>query len=187
VTPAAEENENFLELMRTAGQRGWKIRRLERGDRIAWRSTIWTCLNPPNPPYRGRSAPNDNSLVVRIQAGGKRIMLTGDAGTRQLDDIVKLYGIMLRCDILKVPHHGSDDALSARFLDLAHPRYALISAGYRNVHGFPRPAVLEALRERGIEVLRTDLQGTLSLSLAEDGIAVSTGRPQLFPAEEEGR
>jgi competence protein ComEC len=175
VTTAPEENEKYLDLIRIARQKEWKVRRLARGDRIIWRSTAWTCLNPPNPPYRGRNASNANSLVTLVQAGNWRILLTGDAAAAQLDDIAKLYGLTLHCDVLKVPHHGSDDSLSTEFLNLANPQYALISSGYRNVHGFPRQTVLEALDSRQIKVLRTDLQGALSLTLGSNRISVSTG------------
>lgn len=176
ITGAAKQNERFMQLMRTAEDNGTRIRRLSRGDRLAWRGTTWVCFNPPGIFYRGRNSSNANSLVTLLQADGHRILLTGDAGERQLDDIAGLYGGGLRCEILKVPHHGSDDALSRRLLDLAHPSYAAICAGNNNIHGFPRRAVLNALKSRNIKIFRTDLDGAVSFTLSDKGVSISTGR-----------
>ena len=176
ITGAARQNERFQQLLRIAAQRGSLIKRLTRGDRLQWRGTAWVCLNPPSLPFTGMNASNANSLVTLLRAGKHRILLTGDAGRRQLDDIAQIYGIGLRCDILKIPHHGSDDALSSRLLDLARPAYAAICAGYGNVHGFPRKAVLDALKSRDIQTFRTDLDGALSFALTDNAVTISTGR-----------
>lgn len=58
-------------------------------------------------------------------------------------------------------HHGSATSSSAEFLDAVRPRLALISVGAGNTYGHPSTSVLEALAERGAQVLRTDLTGTV--------------------------
>jgi len=180
ITTAAEQNGDLMELLRMAKRRGWKVKRLSRGMKLRWRGTTWNCLNPPQPPYKGKNAANANSLVALVTAGDRRLLLTGDAGAGQLRDIALINGIGLRCDVLKVPHHGSDDALCEELLDASRPSYAVISAGLRNVHGFPRPDVLAELERREITVLRTDLHGAVSLTLNENMVSVRT---QKHPAE----
>ena len=47
--------------------------------------------------------------------------------------------------------------------------YALVSAGYRNRWGLPRPEVVERWHETGAEVLSTPSSGAISLRLCADG------------------
>ena len=111
-----------------------------------------------------------------MEIGNYSILLTGDAEQGPLDEIAALYGERMRCDVLKVAHHGSDDALSPAFLEAAAPRLALISAQLDNVHRFPRPAVIDALERAGITILRTDLHGAVSLTFKANRIEVRRGR-----------
>jgi competence protein ComEC len=66
-------------------------------------------------------------------------------------------------DVLKVAHHGSDDAGLGDLLDRARPRLAVISVGADNPFGHPTPSTLETLARHHVPVLRTDLDGTITL------------------------
>jgi competence protein ComEC len=77
-------------------------------------------------------------------------------------------------DVLKVAHHGSDDAGLAALLDRAAPRLAVISVGADNSYGHPTPGTLAALGERGVRTLRTDSDGTVTLDVGGGEIAVDT-------------
>ena len=72
-------------------------------------------------------------------------------------------GLVQQTDVLKVPHHGSKTSSTAAFLDLLHPSFAVISAGFENSYGHPHADVLERYEERRICVLRTDLDGFVSV------------------------
>jgi competence protein ComEC len=63
--------------------------------------------------------------------------------------------------VLKVGHHGSRTSTSARFLGAVRPRLALVSVGAHNAYGHPSPEVMQALRDSGVQVLRTDRVGTI--------------------------
>jgi competence protein ComEC len=76
-------------------------------------------------------------------------------------------GVSLECDFLKVGHHGSKTASSARFLQACAPEVAAISCGRNNDYGFPHREVLEGLAAVGAAVYRTDVSG--SLAFACDG------------------
>ena len=62
-------------------------------------------------------------------------------------------------DVLKVAHHGSDDAGLAALLDRTGPRLAVISVGADNPYGHPTPATLATLAAHGVRTLRTDRDG----------------------------
>jgi competence protein ComEC len=71
-------------------------------------------------------------------------------------------------DVLKVAHHGSEDAGLDDLLDRIRPRLALISVGAGNPFGHPTPSTLATLARHHVPVLRTDLDGTISLDIGSD-------------------
>lgn len=167
-------NEDVAKLLDTANRRGTAIRYIGRGDEVRWRSTSWRFFNPPSPPYTGKDALNNNSLVCSVRIAGKKVLFTGDAEARALEEIIRQYGNELHADILKVPHHGSDDALNAELLELVRPRVAVISAGRNNLFNFPRPLVLRELKKHNILAARTDEKGWISILISGDSITVET-------------
>jgi competence protein ComEC len=78
-------------------------------------------------------------------------------------------------DVLKVAHHGSEDAGLAALLDRTEPRLAVISVGAENPYGHPTAATLASLAQHGVRTLRTDEEGTVVLDVHPHSIAVSTG------------
>jgi competence protein ComEC len=78
-------------------------------------------------------------------------------------------------DVLKVAHHGSEDAGLDALLDRTSPRLAVISVGADNTYGHPAPATLAALAGHGVRALRTDLHGTIELDVDENSFVVGTG------------
>jgi len=77
-------------------------------------------------------------------------------------------------DVLKVAHHGSEDAGLAALLERAGARLAVISVGDGNPYGHPTAATLTTLARHGVETLRTDLDGTVSIDVSRDSFAVDT-------------
>jgi competence protein ComEC len=122
---------------------------------------------------RFRRAPENNaSIVLRVAAGGRTFLLTGD-----IEKEAELYlsDVDLRADVLKVAHHGSRSSTSNAFLDNARPRIAVISCGRRNLFGHPHAEVLDALRERGVRTWRTDRDGTVDVEVREGRLYVRRG------------
>lgn len=78
-------------------------------------------------------------------------------------------------DVLKVAHHGSEDAGLGELLDRAAPRLAVISVGEGNPYGHPTAATLAALAAHGVRTLRTDRDGTVVLDVNRGSIRVSSG------------
>lgn len=117
---------------------------------------------------------NDNSLVIRCSMGDFSVLLTGDVGEevlRKLDE----EGRIKPATVLKLPHHGSKYSCYTPLYHKTHPRYAVISVGKRNNFGHPSPAVLKALQDKDIEVLRTDQVGAVTFRSEGRGFAVWTG------------
>ncbi|MBR6236520.1 MAG: MBL fold metallo-hydrolase, partial [Firmicutes bacterium] len=78
----------------------------------------------------------------------------------------------LRCDVLKVGHHGSPYSTGEQLLKCASPSFAVISCGRNNIYGHPADRVVELLAESGIIYARTDESGAVYLKKAEGGLLV---------------
>jgi competence protein ComEC len=114
---------------------------------------------------RFRQAPeNNSSIVLRITAGGRRFLLTGDI---EKEAELVLFDRDLRADVLKVAHHGSRTSTSRTFLENVRPRLAVISCGRRNLFGHPHVKVLDALQTDRIRLWRTDQNGSVDVEVRE--------------------
>ena len=116
----------------------------------------------PPPGAQPTGEPNDRSLVLLAAHRGFRALLTGDA---EAEAAPVDPGPV---DVLKVAHHGSADGGLGALLDRTSPKAALISVGAGNPYGHPAPSTLAELRERGVEVHRTDEDGTVRVRVAGD-------------------
>ena len=105
---------------------------------------------------------NNSSLVLSLSYGDFSLLLTGDAESAALNELIKKYQGRLRADVLQVPHHGSRNALSAALLRAAAARAAVISVG-SNPFGHPHAETLRLLAENKLAVYRTDLHGAITI------------------------
>ena len=115
-------------------------------------------LNPPKgkAPYYDNI--NNRSLVLKITYKGIKILLAGDAGANTEKWMIE-SGADLSADILKIGHHGGADATSAVFLKAVGAKTAVITLGYKNKFGHPAKTTLKKIKNAGIKLYRTDLDG----------------------------
>ena len=103
---------------------------------------------------------NDSSIVIRIDYGKTSFLITGDAEDWSEYMMID-SGMDLKADVLRIAHHGSNNATTAEFLREVKPAYAVISVGKDNAYGHPHTGVLARLAKAGAQVLRTDELGTI--------------------------
>lgn len=127
------------------------------------RATI-TVLGPVRTDYEDV---NDLSIVLMVQFGDNRFLLTGDMENVAERDLLE-SGVSLKADVLKVGHHGSYSSTSYRFLREVMPTYGVISCGLDNEYGHPHDAPMSRLRDADVIVYRTDLMSHI--------VAVSDGK-----------
>ncbi|MEO8277230.1 MAG: DNA internalization-related competence protein ComEC/Rec2 [Thermoanaerobaculia bacterium] len=139
---------------------GARFRGFVAGDRTTFAGLAFAVLGPPR---AGASGDNDRSLVLGVAALGRRLLLTGDIERAGENALLSVDRSALRCDILKVPHHGGRSSSGAELLAATGSRLATISCGVRNRFGHPAIEVLERLRRAGDRSLRTDLSGEIVL------------------------
>ncbi len=123
-------------------------------------------LAPSDPLLTGtRSDPNNNSIVMRLDAPGGSFLFTGDL---EREGRARLYTTRpnLRADVLKVAHHGAENGTDRAFLSRVNPTVAVISVGAGNRYGHPHRETLALLQGR--RVYRTDLHGDIVMRLGAD-------------------
>lgn len=129
--------------------------------------------------YQYFTTPNDFSAVIMLEYADRKILFTGDIeyetgkkGAEQsfIREFSTNNPAMVDCDVLKVAHHGSDSSTSPEFLSLVKPEYSVISCGLSNKHRHPLKSTLDNLVKCGSDIYRTDLQGTIILTIDSKGI-----------------
>jgi competence protein ComEC len=113
--------------------------------------------------------PNQLALVMLVRWRGFSMLLSADAEA----EAVPLDPGPI--DVLKVAHHGSDDAGLVALLERTRPRLAVISVGEDNTYGHPTAGTLATLAGHGVRTLRTDEDGTIALAVDRGAIAVESG------------
>jgi len=139
----------------------------------------FTFLHPGPVPERDD---NSGSCVLLVRTAGRSALLLADIPQRIESQLVAAGPLPV--DILLVAHHGSatasGEALRAatRVADGGH---AVISAGYRNRWGFPKPAVRTGWQEAGRQVWVTAEEGALQFAVAPNGALRVAPRRRLQP------
>ncbi len=101
---------------------------------------------------------NGASCVLRVDAAGRRLLLTGDIEAPQEAQLLRLAreeGTDLRAEVLVVPHHGSRTSSSTAFVQAVAPRVAALQSGHLNRFGHPRPEVVARYLASGATVLNS--------------------------------
>ncbi|MFE7711460.1 ComEC/Rec2 family competence protein [Streptomyces sp. NPDC057486] len=150
---------------RTAAAARVPLVRAAAGERRRIGTLDWRVLWPAGGATAGLvpDEPNDASVTLFVRTGGLSLLLLGDLEPASQQRLLRQYPALPRVDVLKVAHHGSthqDPAL----LRSARPRLALVSVGRDNPYGHPAARTVEALRDGGAVVLRTDLDGAIAVT-----------------------
>lgn len=120
-------------------------------------------------PLEDHNNVNDDSLVMRLTYGDTSLLFTGDMTAKAEKELIE-DGENVKCDVLKVGHHGSSGSSCYQFLYEAEPKIAVISCGRDNDYGHPHEETLGRLKDAGVTVYRTDELG--SIVIFSDGITV---------------
>ena len=145
---------------------GLTVQHPEPGTDFSFGSGKFTVLSPQSI----SSNDNDNSVAIRLENGSNHFLFTGDAESAGEEAICNL-GLDLSCDVIVPGHHGSATATTWDLLQETVPEYAVISCGAGNMYGHPHADTMEKLSDMGIQVYRSDEQGTIVAS--SDGSAIT--------------
>jgi competence protein ComEC len=133
----------------------------------------------------GRSA-NNRSAAVKIvgaDSASFTMWLAGDAEHQAIKWFERAgYARKpgMRVDVLKADHHGSCNGVTARYLALLKPRWAIVSLGARNEYGHMHTQAKTIYKSAGVPWYRTDQNGTITIrspGFPGGGFTVTPDRP----------
>jgi len=145
-------------------------RRCERGQEWQWDGVRFRIVHPDSDvAARG----NDSSCVLKVAAAGGALLITGDIERR---GEAAAMTERIAADVVVVPHHGSATSSSAGFIAAVGAEHAVVSAGFGNRWGFPKPDVRARWQQSGAAVVVTGESGAVTVLLSRAGVTVRAER-----------
>jgi competence protein ComEC len=119
---------------------------------------------PPGAAWEG----NNSSCVLEVVTGSHILLLTGDIET-PVEATLLDKGLVGPADTVIVPHHGSRTSSSPDFVRTLRPALAIVSAGFGNRWGFPKPDVVRRWEHTGAHLLETATSGAVGQRICVAG------------------
>lgn len=113
---------------------------------------------------------NNYSTIVKYEYKGIAFLFTGDLEATQEMQLVNA-GTDIYADVLKVGHHGSATSSCQKFLEAVSPQYCVIECNGVS-YNHPNPDVVSRLKKNCAAILRTDKNGSIVFTCAENGLSV---------------
>ncbi len=155
----------FAGLREAARARGLVVRERGQGDppRLLDGLRV-TPLWPPRRSPSGGASRNDRSLVLRVEVGGRRVLLPGDLEAGGEAGLLA-SGADLAAHVLKLGHHGSRTSSSAAFLAAVGAEWAVASAPRAGRFGMPHAEVRTRVAAAGTRLAWTGRDGAVLVGL----------------------
>lgn len=119
-----------------------------------------------------------SGLAVRIALDDVSFLFTGDI---ESDTEARMAATSsVSATVLQLGHHGSSTSTSEGFLEAVGPELAIASVGADNGYGHPHREVVARAGAAGIELLRTDEEGTITVTTDGQSWDVSRRDPAAF-------
>ena len=133
------------------------------GQTWEWDGVRFRMLHPEADSGATRS--NDLSCVLRVEAAGRRLLLTSDIEAASEARLLQRDAAALASDVLVVPHHGSRTSSTPAFIAATAPGWAIFPVGYRNRFRHPNAEVWARWQATGAGLPRTDESGAVRFLL----------------------
>ena len=140
-----------------------------------WQGLHFQILSPHSIVER---ADNPHSCVILVDDGKHRVLLTGDAETKNEQIFARTLG---KIDVLQVGHHGSKTSTSEYLLSQVRPDIAIISSGRWNPWKFPHYSVMERLHRYKSVVKNTAISGQVRVNFFKDRLEIQQARTEFSP------
>ena len=119
--------------------------------------------------------PNNNSIAAIIKTSDFSLFAAGDIEPPVQEKLLEQIG---KVDIYKVAHHGSRYQYLPLIKEL-DPQIAVISVGKGNTYGHPAVSTIQALRDTGATVVRTDIDGAVAITARRHHLRIARAKSPL--------
>lgn len=116
---------------------------------------------------------NDNSLVLKMLINNNSFLFTGDIGVEVEKDLINSCSDLLKSDVLKVSHHGSNTSSSTCFIEKVKPKFSIISVAKANYYGLPDEQIVKFLNNVSVLYL-TKNDGNITFRIYKSKIGIKT-------------
>lgn len=167
---ATTDTDTFTAFLDAVEAKGLKIDVVEQGTSIVSQDAGYSVVALGPPAGKQSDDLNDYSAIIKVTYGPSSLLLTGDAGTSDIEAADPGH-----VDVLKVGHHGSETSTDAALAGALKPSIAVISYGDGNSYGHPDQSVLDALSKAGAKVYGTAADGTVTVTMDGKGAPAAQG------------
>ncbi|HEY8227639.1 MAG TPA: ComEC/Rec2 family competence protein [Pyrinomonadaceae bacterium] len=159
----------YQQFAQTLKRTSTPVQLVQTGDLLRFGDVEAEVLWPPSISNADAPSRNNDSLVIRIRYGERKLLLTGDI--EKTAEAFLSQPDMVGAEVVKVPHHGSRTSSTEAFVSAVQPKLAVISVGQQSMFGHPHPEVVQRWRSIGAEVLTTGNSGMITV--VTDGKSLS--------------
>jgi competence protein ComEC len=127
-----------------------------------WDAVKFEVLYPPIERLQDENTKdNDKSCVIKMTTRYGSLLLTGDIERSAELSLLAQQSEQLSSDVMVVPHHGSKTSSSIGFIEAVNPTYVVMTNGYLNRFGHPKPLIQQRYVNAGTMVYRSDYDGAI--------------------------
>jgi competence protein ComEC len=158
-----ETDPEYAKFARTLSTTDTHLAIVQAGDVIHFGDVEIHVLWPPAAREPNEPSHNNDSVVLQLIYGRRKILMTGDI-EKGAERALVTSGADLHADVVKVPHHGSKTSSTAAFVAETQTQTAIISVGQYSMFGHPHREVVERWQASGAQVLTTGRCGTITVT-----------------------
>ena len=168
--------EDLLEIRRLAKKAGVPISPIKKGDIFrfdeqSWMEVLYVYDGFHTPV--GHTDINDMSAITLIRDGKNRFLLTGDLN-KALGGWLAEHGENLKADVVKMPHHGTEDLAPNSFFEKVAPRDIIVTAPQRLWCSKRSKRIRDLAEKHHYGVYVNGFQGDITVVSCEDGYHIVT-------------
>lgn len=173
VARAPATDQEYLKFEQTLNRKHTPANVIGAGDVLEFGDVKVSVLWPVLTDSSVAESQNNDSVVLRLEFGGRAFLMTGDI-EKETEAALLRTGSNLSVDVVKVPHHGSKTSSTEGFVKATQPQLAVISVGLTSRFGHPRPEVVERWKSTGAEVMTTGKKGTITITTDGKDLQIET-------------
>lgn len=156
-----------IDVCAIAEKAGVELKKMQGGENLHFGKAE---INVWIPKKTDKKNENNNSMVLRVDYGDTSWLLTGDM-EKEEEAVYLSEHTNIQADVLKLGHHGEDDATSVALLSRVKPKYGIITGNEEENPDSVDPQIAARLKAYGVETFYSEGE-QLATDFISDGTAI---------------